>query len=448
MSDIRTVAFVATASVCILAAFAAGCRREAGEVPSTRPAASPPAASKPAEGVAADVCRAALAWFDKAIASDAVGKMVPAAEAAAERFIAGGSLLAAGNGGFADEMFYRAGGFPFTYVWREELPDDNDVVVIGLYRPDADGFEWSLSGAKAREDTFGRAMIVHFAGHGWPLVKSLVRRQGGKAPDARLHMFDTGAPAGKGIEAECVGQLATTALAWAFHGEVIAAATRKGKMLATFASDWEPDGLEWDQSVLDHHVHPTCKVPPIAAGEIGTRYLKACRQQVADFLATQIPQVRLAAGRLAHCLKRGGRVWLVSQGHIHARGSTVPPALPRVINAGREGQWRWESGDADKGDVVVWMGYLRYPADQAEDVLRIGADLVSISVDAGVNDERRVHIFGCWKDYDTVVELPKYPIRVLPSSGVVQTAQWYAILGEALAAYRGEPSATAPAPDK
>ena len=451
MGRFRTAVLRTTASLCCvaLAAFAAGCRRKAKDVPASRPASRPaaarPGATRPAEGVAEGVYRSALAWFDAAIASDAVGKMVPAAEKAAERFMAGGTLLAAGNGGFADELYYRAGGFPFAYVWRDELPEDNDVVVIGLYRPDADEFGWSLADAKARKETFGDAMIVHFAGHDWPLVKSLVRRQGGKAPDRRLHLFDTGAAAGKGLQAACVGQLATTALAWAFHGEVIAAATRKGKMLATYASDWEPDGLEWDDSVRDHHVHPTCKVPPIPRGRIGTRYLKICRKQIADFLATQMPQVRLAAGRLAGCLRRGGRVWLVSQGHIHARGSIVPPGLPRVINSGREGRWRWNSYDADEGDMVVWMGYLRYPADQADEVLRIGAGLVTISVDAGINDERRVHIRGCWKDYDTVIDLPKYPIRVLPSSGVVQTVQWYAILGETLAAHRGEPSG-APSP--
>ncbi|GAH44926.1 unnamed protein product, partial [marine sediment metagenome] len=41
--------------------------------------------------------------------------------------------------------------------------------------------------------------------------------------------------------------------------------------------------------------------------------------------------------------------------------------------------------------------------------------------------------------YDTVIDLPKYPIRVLPTSGVVGTPHWYSIMAETLAAYRQKP---------
>lgn len=391
------------------------------------------------------ICRAAVAWFDKAVAGGLVAKMVPAAERAAEKLAAGGTLFVSGNEGFRDEMFYRAGGFPFTAIWTGEPTGRNDVILIGLYRPDGDDFEWGLAEAKDRRRNFGDGLLVHLAGHDWPAVKSLVRRIRKGPPDGRLFLFDTGAPAGDSIEAVCLGQLATTALAWAFHGEVIAAATRQHKTLATWASDWEPDGPEWDDSVRGHNLHPEYKVPPIPAGKIGTEYLKICRAMVAEFGKTQPTQVRLAAARLAKAMKAGGTVYICTNSHIHPRGSVVPARLGRMINCGRERNWRRIAHEVRDGDVLLWFGYLRYPREPVEQALSFGARAVSISVDSGITDEKRVHIRSCWKDWDTVIDLPRYPIRVLPASGTVQTPQWYAVMAETLAAYKKTPVATAPA---
>ncbi len=403
-------------------------QQAASGIPSSAPAAGQPATGE-------SVCKAALAWFDKALASDVVASLVPAAELAAEKFIADGTLLAAGNEGFCDEMYYRAGGFPFTAIWADLPTGRNDVLLIGQYRPDGEDLPYGLDEAKRRKSSFGEGLIVHLAGHDWPAVASLVRRIRKDAPDERLFLIDTGAPAGEGLEAVCVGQLATTALAWAFHGEVISAATRKGKTLATWASDWEPDGPEWDDSVRGCHLHPQYRVPPIPAGQLGRRYLKICRDMTEQFARTQPGQVRLAGARLAKALKAGGSVYVLTNGHIHARGSLVPSRLRRVINCGREGSWRRISHQLSAEDMLLWMGYLRYPREPVEEALSRGAGAVTVSVDPGVNDEKRTHVLSCWKDFDTVIDLPRYPIRVLPASGTVQTPQWYALMAETLAAY-------------
>jgi len=391
--------------------------------------------SRPAGlGQTEQVCRASLAWFDRALRNGVVERMVPIAERAADKFIAGGDLLAAGNEGFCDEMFYRAGGFPFTFILGPRAATDQDVVIIGQYRPDGEDFDFSLRDAKIRRRAYGDAMIVHLAGHAWPQVKSLVAKVA-KEPDERLFLIDTGAPPGDDWPAVCLGQLATTALAWAFHGEVIAAATRKGKTLATYASDWEPDGPEWDDTVRGEHLHPEYRVPPIPAGQLGRRYLTICREMTARFLDTQAGQVRLAAGKLARCLKRGGTVWILTNAHIHPRGSIVPGGLTQMVNCGRERGWRRVRYDLDAGDVLLWFGYLRYPREPAETALDYGAEAVTVSVDPGINDAKRVHILSCWRDWDTVIDLQNYPIRVLPASGTVQTPQWYSVMAETEAAY-------------
>jgi hypothetical protein len=240
---------------------------------------------------------------------------------------------------------------------------------------------------------------------------------------------------GGGPVESCLGQLSTTALVWAFSGEVIAAATRKGKTLATYASDWEPGGRAWDESVKDQHLHPTRQVPPIEAGKLGRRYLAICREQVAEFVRTSQPaQVRLAGQRLAACMKAGGAVWITCDGHVHPRGSVVPAELTGVIFQGRSYDWGNVGRNLQASDMLLYVGYLRYPKSAVSAARQRGSDVVVVSVDDGPTDAHLTHIRGCWKDYDTVIDLPQYPIRVLPSSGVVQTPQWYALMAETLRA--------------
>jgi hypothetical protein len=214
----------------------------------------------------------------------------------------------------------------------------------------------------------------------------------------------------------------------------MAAATRRGKTLATYASDWEPNGRRWDATVKDKHLHPTIRVPAIRAGKLGTQYLRIVRRQIAAFAATQPKQVRLAAKRLAAGMRRGATVWMVTNAHLHTFGSAVPGQLKHILMFGRGYAWPYFAGRIPRGDILLHFGYLRYPHRPVREALRRGCEAVVICVDAGETNDRLTHIRSCFEDFDTVVELPNYPIRVLPSSGAVQTPQWYALMAETLAA--------------
>ena len=60
-------------------------------------------------------------------------------------------------------------------------------------------------------------------------------------------------------------------------------------------------------------------------------------------------------------------------------------------------------------------------------------------MDPSPTNSRLVTIRSHWTDYDSVIDLPGYPIRVLPASGVAQTPQCYAIMAETHAAWRALP---------
>ncbi len=376
------------------------------------------------------ICKATLEWFDRAAAM--VEKMVPAAEAAAERFIAGGTLYVAGNMGFCDELDYRAGGFPFTVIYDNgKRLNENDVVMIGQFRPNEPEFRLQRFLPHANGRDLRNGMVVWFTSRRWPQAQRILDALDRRQWRGWMDVFDTGTPAGDSPLELSLGQTASAALAWAFCGEVIAAATRQGKTLATWASDWEPDGRQWDESVRGKHVHPKYSVGPIPPGQIGRRYLRICRDQLAEFLASQPGQVRLAARRLARCIQDGGLVWIVTDSHLHPRGSVIPPGLGEgVMNFGRNYSiWQYAQR-MPKTDAMLRLGYLRYPRAEANLALSRGVQVVTYCVEGGTTDERLTHIRSCWKAYDTAIDLSGYPIRVLPTSGVVGTTHWYCILAE------------------
>jgi len=400
------------------------------------PPASAPPATRPGPATARSVCRAALAWFDRA--DGVVEKLIPLAERAADRLLAGGAMYAGGNGGFADEFDFRAGGFPFDKIWYGQKLESDDVLVVGAFRPN------EMDNRHARIDFIARGygkrfddgLVVHLGGHDWPQVGRCLPMANARFWGDRLYLVDTGAPTGTSMVDLCLGQMSATALGWALHGEIIAAATRRGKTLATYASDWEPNGRQWDASVRGRHLHPKYKVPRIPPGKIGREYLKICRGQVARFLGTQTGQVRLAGRRMARCMADGGVVWTVAASHVIPRGAVVPRPLTRLKMFGRSYDWRYFSRRIPAGDMVLWMGYLRYPTGAVRAARGRGCDIVVVVVDDGPTNEHVTHVRGCWKDFDTVIDLPEYPIRVLPSSGVLHTVHWYALMAETLAAAR------------
>lgn len=381
------------------------------------------------------ILRASIAWFDQAI--EQVDAMVPAAEQAAQRIIDGGNLYVVGNPGFCEELFVRAGGFPFTAHWtHKEGPGrkrfhNNDVVLFGQFRPNDDGPPPPrVIGGVAR----GKSQLVWFAGADWPQTQ---RERDNLPKDGwarNITIVDTHVPMGNSLLHDSLGQMAASALAWALQGEMISAATRSGHTLATYASDAEPGGRDWDATVRGRRLHPSIQLEPIPAGQIGKAYLRICRDQLNKFLATQPENVRAAARRMADCMNQGGMVWAISAGHIHTDGSKVPAGLP-IKNHGRNYDWGRYARRMPEGDLLLYMAYLSYPDSYVSRARERGCESVIVSCQAGPQAEDVSQIRSCWKNYDTVIDLPGYPIRVLPTSGVVQTPQWYALMAETARIY-------------
>jgi len=423
-------------AICTCLFAAVSCAREpavssAKAAPADKSAGESPRAG---EGITESIHKAALAWLGQA--DSRVAQMVPAAERVAKSLIAGGKLYAAGNGGFCDELVGRAGGFMFIETYAGQKLGPNDVVLLGRFRPnDPEPYYTKLIDVVGAHSRFAKGTVVHFSGHDWPQIRRhlplVSPRWGG-----RLNMIDTAAPSGHSLSDLCVQQLATVATAWAFQGEVIAAATRKGKMFATWPSMLEPDSKKLTAAMKGKNLVADHKVPAIEPGRLGREYLKICRGQIGEFLKSQPDRVRLAARQMAECMKRGAVVWLVACGHVHDQGGYLPKGLDRLMRFGRSWQFTNFRGRMPAGDMLLWIGYLDYPRRAVAKARRSGSQAVILSVNSGPPDENVISIRSCWKAWDSVVNLPNYPTRVLASSGAVTTVQWYSILGETLAAYK------------
>jgi len=364
-------------------------RNSVQPAPEFQPAPLPPTAPQPGDGETEAICRAAIAWFGDA--AKRVDAMAPAAEAAAGRLIAGGSLYVDGTPGFAQEMFDRAGGFGFTKVWQGERIETDDVLLLGMTRPHhADGPHALPTLAWGGRNV--RGLVVHFSGHRWPAVARAIPAMRMDRWGDRLRLIDTGAADGAAWADVCVNQMSAAAAAWAFQGEVFAAAARQGKTLATLASNEEPDGLRWDRAFRGMNLHPVFKAAPVAAGKIGAEYLLTCQKQVAEFLASgEAKQVRLAAERLARAMRRDSHVVVIVSGHIHMGAAVVPQRFShRLTLYGRP--WHWKGSLLKEGDVLLDLGYLDYPEKRVSEALAAGGEVVTLAVAEGPTDGRRTHI--------------------------------------------------------
>ena len=403
----------------------------------------PPATTQPGDGATEAIHRACMAWFDTAI--EQVDDMVPYAEAAADKILKGGELYCTGSPGFIAEMFGRAGGFSFLKEWDGRRLN-NDVLLVGQLSPREEGprdVDFAAIAVGNGGLTGGR--VVHIASHQWTLVKDMLPSVRARKWGKQLCLIDTKAPEGDGWVEMAVNQMATCAMGWAFQGEMFAAATRREKMLCTYASLCEPGGEKWYKQFKDVKLMTKFQGGPIPPGQVAREYLRTCQRQIAAFLESkQGDQVRLASRRMLETMQGGGTVWTIIAGHVHVAGGRFPPKTPKLVMFGRDWEWQGHESNLKKGDMLFYMAYLDYPEKYVADALERGATAVTVSVEGGPTDERRTNIRGTWAKWDSTINVYNYPVRILPPSGVVQTPEWYSIMAELEAAQK-KAAATQPA---
>jgi len=404
------------------------------------------------------VATPAQLWLDASLATcDRTEKQLPEitriAEEVAKRYEAGGRLdviLNSNNGwpgqGPQAELTGRSGGIidlGARYVPDGELagrtPEQirNDVIIIGWQRAPTPGDVERIKLYQGRG-----AKILGFGPKGLPTLAECEKLcdywiDTGLGADDRVLTLDDGLRAGHG------NSLANLINGWTFTAEFIGALTRHGKMppmwkAMLYQNDWEPWYLKYGGKV---RFHEDLYVPPLAQGELGTRFLNQIRWHLRKFENTQLGEVQKAAGIIADEHAKGKKTVVTVAGHcmFDTVGQYEDAAWAQEVSF--HGWVPYETraylAQAPRDSLVLVLSYCGFSKGAWGAMMGNGQKrilLVTSENDAkefpefdGPKDECLAiidmgHAYG-----DACTRIDGYPLLVFPPSGIMQAVAYGAV---------------------
>ena len=340
------------------------------------------------------------------------------AEEVARRMVAGGTLWLAGDRGFVLEGLNRAGGLMAAKRLKgpEELKP-GDVMLYGLLRaPESEEVELLRSAANAGVLCLAMGPV--------------------DSDDWWADQLPVPAP-----PADDPGRLPTVSpvlagALWTFTAEVVSALTRLGKMPPMYQSVLVPGGRERNTEHLKLTWEPGTP-EPIRPVTLGRTYLASVSNCLRRLRATQMDNFTQAGQLAAEAIGSGHTAWYGALGHLPPElpGQTGDPGVLKPLKVRTPDKL----GDLVKpGDVILYVGYYEPYGPWVEQAHALGAKIVTVvsgtperaAQDMGAD----INISGCWPYGDALVTVPDYDIKVLPPSGVIQSAAYWMLVAETVRA--------------
>ena len=379
---------------------------------------------------------ALLTQLDKL--EDALPRMTASAEVAADKLLAGGNLYTAGSEGFVSESYVRAGGMMLTQTYSAGVNlTKQDVIFVGAktsrdkaalnvcMRAKAAGAYVILfsPGAKRSDAPLTLACDVHIDNFSAPLMP--VTTPGEDKP-----IGDT-------------SSLYNVTALWVYTGELIGALTRKGKMPVIWQSVVVPGGRARNKPYCDSgdpskkRFHGDITVPPQPAGKIGHLFIDVTRRQVAGLRGHTLDQLANVAALMAECVRSGRTVHIQTISHFtthEVTGPTVPTWVKTDcearLNGAKNGRQLAQAMKA--GDAFFQLGYYEpssYPYHDDIGYVKLlhdaGAKTIIALCHAPVapldGPQPDILIDAQWEYGDAAVAVPGYDVKMLPTSGILQT---------------------------
>ncbi|MEN6346813.1 MAG: hypothetical protein ABFE16_16035 [Armatimonadia bacterium] len=339
------------------------------------------------------------------------------ADKAAARLVAGGTLwLAGSHRGFIQEAYVRAGGMMRVKTLAGHVAElaPKDVVLVG-----------TLSAESSADQT-----LLRDASKAGALVILLAPRN---VEGTHLYVSPHAAEPGE----EGVLPVASPALAaafWTLTGELVGSLTRLGKMPPMYESVVVPGGRERNKSHLTLDWEPGT-VTPLRPGLLGRRYLERLATCMRRLRKTQMEGFAEAGRMAAEALAQGHKAWYVGVGHmppyeVGQKGDTgllapldSPNTKPEPV-----------AGKIQAGDVLLYVGYYEPFGPWVETAHAQGARIVTLvsgtperpAKDMGAD----LNLDACWPFGDALVDIRGYDVRILPPSGVMQSAAYWMLQAE------------------
>ena len=219
---------------------------------------------------------------------------------------------------------------------------------------------------------------------------------------------------------------------WAWTGEFVAACTRLGKMPVLYQSYGLPGGIERGKRYQGRRFHDDLNIKPIAPGVLGKSYLSEVEDMLASIQETQMQKI-LQAARWWREVPATSALTLVT-GHMFPRHGQDPRA-PSFGEFAAASVWEHKnlSDAAHPPRFVLYVGYQFAPQELLDQARTGELKLVYFDVRPGQPPEPAsniLYINPAWPLTDGCVTVPGYDIPILPASGVVQAAIYWAIASE------------------
>ncbi len=353
--------------------------------------------------------------------SDAGGRV-------AARLAAGGRLfLASVRPDFTSEGYTRSGGLMLAEEWTPEtVLSPEDAVILG----------WSGAPPQRERELLRQlrssgALVAAIGPAGWPGADP---RPDDLFLDSSVHLRKE-ATAPFGGEAYPLISLQNLLLLWALTGEIVAALTRAGRMPAMYQSVLVPGARERNARFADAPFHETHQVPEIPAGRLGGDYLDRMAAILRALIEEEAGAIEAVGAVCAEVLEAGGRIHagLISHFPMYQLGAPGDPPYMRPLARlrGESPQVAELEEKLRPGDLFFFLGYYRRPVEAYAAARRAGARIVEVITGDGTDDPPpapdRV-IRPKWPFGDAVTPVPGYDIEILPSSGIVQAAVYWAVV--------------------
>ena len=432
--------------------------------PRARPAAGPlivlllatgataPAGAGSPEGGA----RRYLGWLRSAIEGQRarLPAFAESADAAARRFVERDDweIGVLGRNGFTGEATGRAGGIiRIGHPRHVAHPGWRGVILVGLVDEQLDALLARIE-KKQRQGAY----VVAF---GTPAQRAAAAEAGvgldafipnGASPHDGLVRSPASAAT---REAEPRRLLPTQHVAnvialWTWTGEFLAAVTRRGRMVPVYLAYTVPGGKKWRRSVGMTKLHgASLRVEAVPAKRLGGRFLDALRADLDAVAEKELPAIRRVASMAMRARRDGGTLYAYLHGHAHAGslGGDHDPGYFTRINSPRGVAPR--AGLApEPGDLVFCLGFdALFEGDFFDHFARRMREKgVGLAWSVAVNHPR--HDYGRpdgeplidqhWAYGDASVRVPGYPLKILPTSGVIGQAILWMVQAEMLALER------------
>ena len=351
-----------------------------------------------------------------------------AADQVAGRLAADGRLLlASARPDFTSEGFIRSGGLMLAEEWTpEKVLSSNDAVILGWSGAPPDQELELLRDLRASS-----ALIIGIGPAAWAGANSQMGADLFLESEIPLSEAVTAPFGGEGYP---LISLQNLVVLWTFTGEVAAALTRIGQMPAMYQSVLVAGARDRNARFIGSRFHQTHQVPAIPLGQVGGDYLGAIGGILRALIEEEAGAIDRVGAVCAQVLNDGRVIHagMISHFPVYQHGAPGDPLYMRRLARldGESPSVAELERELESGDLFFFLGYYRRPTQAYQVARRAGAQIVEVITGDGLDGSPQPDyvIRPKWPFGDAVTRVPGYDVEILPSSGIVQAAIYWAVV--------------------